>query len=1383
MALTLASLAAGGGSAYAQATLGPAQVAPAGSIDTTKRGFLVRTYQTSVSKGGDTVALALQQISGGLLQPDGTPYPNTADLTQAGFDANGIFHESGTVNYNQDSTPTNPSGGSAGAFTPDKVMPGIPGAGTDNFTMEATGFLQLNVGTYTFGVNSDDGFGLLAGVGTHPRDATGIRLGAAEVARGAADTLFTVTVTQAGLYPVRLLQWEDGGGAEVEFFTVDSSNVKHLVNDPTDPDAVISYQTTILPATAYISSFTPGANETNVLAFPNIRYTLEDGAFPVSTASVKVLVNDVLAAGISVGHTNSTTTVTYTPTLPLAAGSTNKLTIIYGDTATPSVVQSNSFNFVVAPYVTLPVGSALPASSIDLTKPGFNVRVAQANAVGVLNNTELLAEALLSGALIDPLTGLPTGNGAAADADGDFTYYIPDVINFNIDGSPIGSFSSTQTATNQIRTDALVPGIPGAIGTTDYALEITAWLQLPAGVTTLGVNSDDGFRVSSSTNITDNAGLLVNRLEVGKGASDVLFNVNLPTAGYFPIRILQYQGGGGGNVEFFSIQNGLKTLINDPTNSNAIKAYALAKIGTTATVGAILPGNGTIGQPKNIIVTEGVYDGTGTQVNTNSIVVTLNGVVTTAGVDITANGFGGTVISLAPPAAGYLAFSTQTVSVVFAENNVAATRHTNTTAFAIAGGITRKFFDGLNGGTVGDLTNSAAYINNNVSSIVEAPVLDHPDRADNYGSEYLGYFYPDHTDDYTFYVSSDDNSSLYLSTDENPANLKLIGYQVGWNSLRDYAGVGTDGGGNPYSNRKSPPIHLIAGQRYFIQALQKEGGGGDSLSVTYTDTTRVTNIVNGKVGTERVQPFTGIAFVANPVSITVAKGRPAIFKARPVIGSPDPVTYQWLKNGLPITGETGGSYTNPAVTLLDNNSTYSLRVSDGTLTAASTAATLTVLDDVTAATVSSAFIADDHTIIVTFNEPVTPESILASGFTLNQGITVDSVTVYAGSSVKIHTTQALTPGTSYSVTINGVKDLAGNITTALTKAVVESFSPGFVKVEVFNGTGGGTTVASLQSSAKYMADAPDNIVYLPSINYGNDVGIVYGDADNYGIRVTGYFTPPTNGLYRFFIRSDDSSELHISTDSSVANIDPNATAAETGCCNGFQEPTDLNTGAVHTQTTQDPIAMTAGQKYAFVAYMKEGGGGDFLQIAVREEADTNAAGTLKPISGTWIGSYADATGISLNITTNLPTSLNVTNGQRVTFRLAVAGTPTNTPVSFQYQIKEAGAASFVDIVGATSASYTTPSLTNVTGRVYRAVVRGLGGIVINSAETTLTTSAAASLTITRVAGQVTITSTVAGVLQSSATVTGAYTDVSPTVATSFNVTPSGPTTFYRLRVP
>ena len=87
-----------------------------------------------------------------------------------------------------------------------------------------------------------------------------------------------------------------------------------------------------------------------------------------------------------------------------------------------------------------------------------------------------------------------------------------------------------------------------------------------------------------------------------------------------------------------------------------------------------------------------------------------------------------------------------------------------------------------------------------------------------------GYVHPPTTGDYTFWIASDDNSELWLSTDEDPAHKVLIASVPEWTSSREWT---------RFASQQSAPITLMAGRKYYIEALAKEGGGGDNLAVRW----------------------------------------------------------------------------------------------------------------------------------------------------------------------------------------------------------------------------------------------------------------------------------------------------------------------------------------------------------------------------------------------------------------------------------------------------------------------------------------------------------------------------------------------------------------------
>lgn len=79
---------------------------------------------------------------------------------------------------------------------------------------------------------------------------------------------------------------------------------------------------------------------------------------------------------------------------------------------------------------------------------------------------------------------------------------------------------------------------------------------------------------------------------------------------------------------------------------------------------------------------------------------------------------------------------------------------------------------------------------------------------------------------------------------------------------------------------------------------------------------------------------------AQPGSRALAEGLAATFTVA-AIGTP-PLAYQWSKNGVPIAGATGASYTTPPATLDDDGARFAVVVSNGAGQTVSAEATLTV---------------------------------------------------------------------------------------------------------------------------------------------------------------------------------------------------------------------------------------------------------------------------------------------------------------------------------------------------------------------------------------------------------------------------------------------------------
>ncbi len=147
-----------------------------------------------------------------------------------------------------------------------------------------------------------------------------------------------------------------------------------------------------------------------------------------------------------------------------------------------------------------------------------------------------------------------------------------------------------------------------------------------------------------------------------------------------------------------------------------------------------------------------------------------------------------------------------------------------TTADGVENKIVRQWWMDIRGTAVSDLTGSPNFPNDPSGSelldVFEAPV----DWADNYGTLMYGWLKPPETGDYRFWVAGDDTQELWLSTDEDPAHSELIARVSAWTPFREWAWE---------TGQKSAVIKLQAGRKYFIKALGKEGGGGDSTAVAW----------------------------------------------------------------------------------------------------------------------------------------------------------------------------------------------------------------------------------------------------------------------------------------------------------------------------------------------------------------------------------------------------------------------------------------------------------------------------------------------------------------------------------------------------------------------
>ncbi len=137
----------------------------------------------------------------------------------------------------------------------------------------------------------------------------------------------------------------------------------------------------------------------------------------------------------------------------------------------------------------------------------------------------------------------------------------------------------------------------------------------------------------------------------------------------------------------------------------------------------------------------------------------------------------------------------------------------------VSGGLRREVWNGL-GSSMTALTSSSRYpLSPDITGTVTAAEAP-SDQGENYGQRLSGWVIPPTTGSYRFFIAGDNAAELWLSTDANPANKTKIA-QVNISAYR------------AYSAGPSSTVNLVAGSRYYIEALHVEGGFDDFLSIAW----------------------------------------------------------------------------------------------------------------------------------------------------------------------------------------------------------------------------------------------------------------------------------------------------------------------------------------------------------------------------------------------------------------------------------------------------------------------------------------------------------------------------------------------------------------------
>ncbi|MBL9166488.1 MAG: hypothetical protein JNN07_01965 [Verrucomicrobiales bacterium] len=291
----------------------------------------------------------------------------------------------------------------------------------------------------------------------------------------------------------------------------------------------------------------------------------DKGISVLDPATVKLTIDGKAVTLVASPKVLDATDFSYTPSALLSFGE-HTYAIEVKDTRGNVITDSGTFTIPTYPVLT----ASMKAGSYDATKRGFVWKVFynQDNTPNTIDDAELA----LTGQSGFENTADPAAIGAAVGEG----VYEDAVVRFDIEGvinlSQLGGDSNAS-----FPDDLQMPGLPApdsGIDPNGIQAEIVTFVELPAGLITLGFNSDDRFRTQGGA-INDPA----NALFLGERDqfSATLFRFIVEVPGVYPIRTVYQETTGAAYLEWFSVKpDGSKVLLNDDANGG----YKTYRVGT-----------------------------------------------------------------------------------------------------------------------------------------------------------------------------------------------------------------------------------------------------------------------------------------------------------------------------------------------------------------------------------------------------------------------------------------------------------------------------------------------------------------------------------------------------------------------------------------------------------------------------------------------------------------------------------------------------------------------------------------------------------------------------------------------------------------------------------
>lgn len=370
---------------------------------------------------------------------------------------------------------------------------------------------------------------------------------------GGGDKPANFNIPAPGIYTIDLAQREDGCAVDALILQLEN------LPDPTDPGPPESPLASTVPQPLRVT-LVPGPGAVNALFYRGISVTFQDRATKLAPNSIVLELDGATVAATS-SKQGDVTTVSFVPAALWGPGSVHTAKVTYKDDQNISF--TNEWSFTVQDYNLIRANAAVTP---DTSKRGFLVRTWKSPGQPydlAWTQEQLAGKRGENEADTSQFTEKLFGNA-----------YYPETgaINYWNSGGQ-GFFPNTDAS------GTLVQNTPGLAndGTEDesYSLEILTYLDLPAGVVRMGVNTAGGFRVSFySGDPRDTFPTALGEFNGPRVNANTDFTFAVEKAGVYPFRMIYMAGVGPSEVEWHNIApEGSRHLINDPKDSLAIKAF------------------------------------------------------------------------------------------------------------------------------------------------------------------------------------------------------------------------------------------------------------------------------------------------------------------------------------------------------------------------------------------------------------------------------------------------------------------------------------------------------------------------------------------------------------------------------------------------------------------------------------------------------------------------------------------------------------------------------------------------------------------------------------------------------------------------------------------